>query len=139
MKAKTSRMIQDLWRKYKENQALIPAEQAFLNDAVNVPVYRYIQIAAAIGTPFIMEDTSEYIAVSVLLSQFDKISADILEALDNLQSVQLESGTLEGFKNNVQSMRSRIQMLLSSADGQALWRLTQMIQAHEQTLAARAD
>ncbi|GAO98994.1 conjugative relaxosome accessory transposon protein [Caedimonas varicaedens] len=139
MKAKTSKMIQDLWRKYKDNQALIPAEQAFLNDAVNVPVYRYIQIAAAIGTPFIMEDTSEYIAVSVLLSQFDKISADILEALDNLQSVQLESGTLEGFKNNVQSMRSRIQMLLSSADGQALWRLTQMIQAHEQTLAARAD
>ena len=86
-----------------------------------------------------MDDTSEYIAISVLLTQFDKISAEIIEALDNLQSVQLESGTLEGFKNNIQSMRGRIQMLLSRADGEAVWRLNQMIRAHEQTLAARND
>jgi conjugative transfer pilus assembly protein TraH len=139
MKAKTSKMIQDLWSKYKDNQAINSSELAFLNDAVNVPVYRYIQISAAVGTPFIMDDTSEYIAVSVLLNQFDKISAEILEALDNLQSVQLESGTIEGFKSHVQSMRGRLQALLSTADGQAVWRLTQMIQAHEQTLAARND
>jgi conjugative transfer pilus assembly protein TraH len=139
MKAKTAKRISDLWNKYKGNQAITSVELAFLNDAVNVPVYRYIQIAAAVGTPFIMDDTSEYIAVSVLLTQFDKISAEILEALDNLQSVQLESGTIEGFKDNVQSMRGRLQMLLSTADGEAIWRLNQMIQAHEQTLAARND
>ena len=139
MKAKTSRRIHELWNKYKNDQKINSSELAFLNDAVNVPVYRYIQIAAAVGTPFIMDDTSEYIAISVLLTQFDKISAEIIEALDNLQSVQLESGTLEGFKNNIQSMRGRIQMLLSRADGEAVWRLNQMIRAHEQTLAARND
>jgi len=139
MKAKTSRRIHELWNKYKNDQKINSSELAFLNDAVNVPVYRYIQIAAAVGTPFIMDDTSEYIAVSVLLTQFDKISAEIIEALDNLQSVQLESGTLEGFKKNIQAMRSRIQMLLSRADGEAIFRLNQMIRAHEQTLAARND
>jgi conjugative transfer pilus assembly protein TraH len=139
MKAKTSRRIHELWNKYKNDQKINSSELAFLNDAVNVPVYRYIQIAAAVGTPFIMDDTSEYIAISVLLTQFDKISAEMIEALDNLQSVQLESGTLEGFKNNIQVMRSRIQMLLSRADGEAVWRLNQMIRAHEQTLAARND
>jgi conjugative transfer pilus assembly protein TraH len=94
-------------------------------------------VAAASGTRFIMDDTSEYIAVSVLLTQFDKISSDIIEALDNLQSIQLESGTIDGFKKNIQTMRGHIQGLLSSVDAQAIYRLTRMIQGYEQALAAK--
>ena len=139
MKAKTSRMIQSLWNKYRENKELTPSELSFLNDAVTVPVYRYIQISAALGTPFMMDDTSEYIAVSVLLSQFDKISAEILTAVETLESIQLESGTLEKFKSHVQALRGRLQRMLSTADGEAIWRLTQMIRGYEQTLAARSD
>ena len=137
MKAKTTKCINDLWRKYVHNEAINEREIAFLNDAANLPVYRYIQISAAVGSPFIMEDTAEYIAVSVLLSQFDKISSEILSVLDNLQSVQLESKTIEAFKKNIQGLRSRLQALSSRADGTAIWRLTQAIQAHEQALAAR--
>lgn len=137
MKARVSKMIKELWIKYKDNRAITPPELAFLNDAANLPVYRYIQVSVAAGSPFIMDDTSEYIAVSVLLTQFDKISSEIMEALDNLQSVQLESQTIEGFKKNIQTMRGHIQGLMSSANGTAIWRLNQVIQAHEQALAAK--
>ncbi|CAK9254205.1 unnamed protein product [Sphagnum jensenii] len=137
MKAKTSKMIHTLWGKYKDNKAITSTELAFLNDAANLPIYRYIQVSVAAGSPFIMDDTSEYIAVSVLLTQFDKISSEIMEVLDNLQSVQLESQTIEGFKQNIQTLRSRLQELTSRADSSVIWRLNQVIQAHEQALAAR--
>jgi conjugative transfer pilus assembly protein TraH len=137
MKRKTSNMIKALFDKYVENKKINDSELAFLNDTINLPVYRYIQVAAASGTRFIMDDTSEYIAVSVLLTQFDKISSDIIEALDNLQSIQLESGTIDGFKKNIQTMRGHIQGLLSSVDAQAIYRLTRMIQGYEQALAAK--
>ena len=137
MKAKTSKMIKTLWDKYIENTKITEPELAFLNDTANLPVYRYIQVSVATGSPFIMEDTSEYIAVSVLLSQFDKISTEIIEALDNLQSVQLESRTIEGFKQNIQTMRGHLQGWMSRVDGAAIGRLTRMIQGHEQALAAR--
>ena len=137
MKAKTSQRIRDLWNKYLSNEQITAVEKAFLNDAASLPVYRYIQISAAVGSPFIMDDTSEYIAVCVLLSQFDKISAEIIAALDILQSIQLESETIERFKTNIQTMRGRLQALSSSANGAAIWRLNQTIQGHEQALAAR--
>jgi conjugative transfer pilus assembly protein TraH len=137
MKRKTSNMIKTLFDKYVGNTKITDSELAFLNDTVNLPVYRYIQVAAASGTRFIMDDTSEYIAVSVLLTQFDKISSDIIEALDNLQSIQLENGTIDGFKKNIQIMRGHIQGLLSSVDAQAIYRLTRMIQGYEQALAAK--
>lgn len=137
MKAKTSKLIQSLWNKYRKNEKIEEAEKAFLNDAASLPVYRYIQVSAAVGSPFIMDDTSEYIAVSVLLSQFDRVSAEIISVLESLQSIQLESVTIENFKKNIQAMRGRLQALSSSADGAAIWRLNQTIQAHEQALAAR--
>ena len=137
MKARTSKMIKALFNKYVNDVKITESELAFLNDAVNLPVYRYIQVAAASGTRFIMDDTSEYIAVSVLLTQFDKISSDVIEALDNLQSIQLESHTIDGFKKNIQSMRGHIQGLLSGADSAAIYRLTRMIQGYEQALAAK--
>lgn len=137
MKARTSRLIQSLWNKYRDNENILEVEKAFLNDAANLPVYRYIQVSAAVGSPFIMNDTSEYIAVSVLLSQFDRVSAEIISALESLQSIQLESETIENFKKNIQAMRGRLQVLSSSADGAAIWRLNKDIQAYEQALAAR--
>jgi conjugative transfer pilus assembly protein TraH len=137
MKAKTSKMIKTLFDKYIEDKKLIDSELGFLNDAVNLPVYRYIQVAAAAGTPFIMEDASEYMALSVLLTQFDKISSEIIEALDNLQSIQLESTTIDGFKKNIQAMRGHIQGMMASADSTSIWRLTQVIQGYEHALAAK--
>ena len=137
MKAKAAHQIKTLWQKYRDNTPITDLEKAFLNDAASLPLYRYIQISAAVGSPFIMDDTSEYIAVCLLMSQFDKISAEIITVLDNLQSIQLERETIERFKANIQALRGRLQALSSHADGAALWRLNQTIQAHEQALAAR--
>ncbi|GAO99092.1 hypothetical protein Cva_01768 [Caedimonas varicaedens] len=137
MKSKTSRKIRTLWQKYVNNQKIMADELAFLSDALSVPVYKYIQVSAAVGTEFMMEDTCEYIGLSVLITQFDKVASEILSALDNLQDIQLTSDTIEGFKKRIQSLRGRLQVQLASADGSALLRLHQMIRSYEQVLASK--
>jgi conjugative transfer pilus assembly protein TraH len=104
-----------------------------------VPVYKYIQVSAAVGSQFMLEDTCEYIGLSILLTQFDKVAAEILTALDNLQDIQLTTETIEGFKKRIQSLRGRLHAQLASANGDALLRLHQMIRGHEQALAAKSQ
>lgn len=137
MKKKTSDRIGALWTKYVNNTAINAEELAFLSDALAVPVYKYIQVSAAVGSQFMLEDTCEYIGLSILLTQFDKVAAEIITALDNLQDIQLTTETIEGFKKRIQSLRGRLHVQLSSANGDALLRLHQMIRGHEQALAAK--
>lgn len=139
MKKKTSNKIRTLFNKYVKNQKINGEELAFLSDALSVPVYKYIQVSAAVGSEFMLEDTCEYIGFSVLLTQFDKVAAEILSSLDNLQDIQLTTDTIEGFKSRIQSLRTRLHAKLAAADGQALWRLHQLIRSHEQALMAKSQ
>ena len=137
MKVKTSQKIHTLWNKYNSDSGLTDEDKAFLSDASQLPIYRYIQVSSAMGSPFMMHDTSEYIAVTLLLSQFDRVTSEVIAALDSLENIQLESSVIEKFKKRLQDMRVRIQALQASTDAQSIYRLNQVIQSYEQVLAAR--
>lgn len=137
MKAKISHRIEDLRQKYLTKAAITEDDIGFLNDCVNVPVYRYIQVSAAAGTPFMMQDAAEYIGVMVLLTQFDRIMGEVLEAIDALQKVQLDDAAIEQFKVNLQNARGRLQGLLVGAQNGSIFSLTQSIKAIEQMIITK--
>ena len=137
MKAKVIHKISELRVKYISKESITAEDIAFLNDAVNVPVYRYIQVSVAAGTPFLMQDAAEYIAANVILTQFDRVMSEVLEAVDALQKIQLEDTAIESFKKNLQRSRSRVQSLLIGANSGSINTLNQTIQAIEQSIVAK--
>jgi len=139
MKAKVIHKIGDLRNKYISKGSLTEDDAHFLNDSVNLPVYKYIQVSVAAGTPFMMQDAAEYIAASVLLTQFDKVMTEVLQAVDDLQKIQLEDTAIEHFKQNLQQARSRVQALLIGANSGAIQNLNQTIQAIERSIVARTN
>lgn len=136
MKAKVLQRIQRIKTQYLAREAISEEDKAFLSDAANLPVYRYIQVSAAVGADF-MNDAAEYIAISLLLIQFDKIASQILEAIDSLQKIQLEDSAIQDFKRDLQRTRANIQALQVGVDNGASWRLTQMMKAYEHTIVSR--
>lgn len=136
MKAKVLKKIQRIKTQYLKREAISEEDKAFLSDAANLPVYRYIQVSAAVGADF-MNDAAEYIAISLLLVQFDKIASQILEAIDSLQKIQLEDSAIQAFKRDLQRTRANIQALQVGVDNGASWRLTQMMKAYEHTIVSR--
>ena len=137
MKAKVLNRISDLRVKYVSRATITQEDIGFLNDAVNLPVYRYIQVSVAAGTPFLMQDAAEYIAANIILSQFDRVMSEVIEAVDALQKIQLEDTALEQFRQNLQAARSRVQALLIGANNGSIQMLNQTIQAIEQAIIAK--
>ncbi|HXF91103.1 MAG TPA: conjugal transfer protein TraH, partial [Candidatus Nitrosotenuis sp.] len=137
MKTKIFLRIQDLRQKYIDKENIGEDDINFLNDAVSLPVYRYIQVSVAAGTHFLMEDSAEYIAAMVLLTQFDRVMSEVIEAVDTLQKIQLEDTAIEQFKQNLQQARGRVQALLVGANNGSIMTLNQAIQAIEQSIIAK--
>lgn len=139
MKSKVIHRINLLREKYilKNNLDSAGEDISFLNDSVNLPVYRYIQVSVAAGTPFLMQDAAEFIAASVLLTQFDRVMSEIIEAVDALQKIQLEDTAIEQFKQNLQQARGRVQSLLIGANSGSIHTLNQTIKGIEQAIIAR--
>jgi Conjugative relaxosome accessory transposon protein. len=129
--------IATLKLKYKDAKRYTPDEMAFLGDAVGVPLYKYIQVSTAAKTEFSMNGVSDYIALSVLLHQFSRITDEILEAVEELEKIQLDRTVIEDFKFNLQAARANIQHLFNTVDSQAIWRLTQQIKATEQVVVSQ--
>jgi len=137
MKSKVINKIRVLRTKYRSKEALTADEISFLNDSVNLPVYKYIQVSVAAGTLFMMQDAAEYIAAMILLTQFDRVMSEVLEAVDALQKIQLEDTAIAEFKHNLQAARGRVQSLLIGANNGSIHVLNQAIQAIEQGIYAR--
>jgi conjugative transfer pilus assembly protein TraH len=137
MKAKVLKKIQDLRTKYIDKSDMTEEELSFLNDSVSLPVYRYIQVSVAAGTHFMMQDAGEFIAAMVLLTQFDRVMSEVIEAVDALQKIQLEDTAIEQFKQNLQQARGRVQALLVGANNGSIMTLNQAIQAIEQAIIAK--
>jgi conjugative transfer pilus assembly protein TraH len=123
--------------KYETGEAYTQEEMAFLGDAVGVPLYKYIQVSVAAKTEFSMNGVSDYIALSVLLHQFSRIADEILEAVEELEKIQLDRTVIEDFKVNLKLARANIQQRMNTVDGQAIWRLTQQIKATEQVVVSQ--
>lgn len=137
MKTKIFKRINDLREKYMDKNPITEVEVSFLNDAVSLPVYRYIQVSVAAGTHFLMQDAVEYIAAMVLLTQFDRLMSEVIEAVDALQKIQLEDTAIDQFKQNLQQARGRVQALLVGANNGSIMTLNQAIKAIEQSIIAR--
>lgn len=137
MKAKVIQKISELRGKYVSKDPITESDLHFLNDAVNVPVYRYIQVSVAAGTVFMMEDAAEYIGANVLLAQFDRVISEVLEAIDALQKIQLEDTAIADFKKNLQAARGRVQAALIGVNNGSIYLLNQSIQAIEQSIISR--
>lgn len=137
MKTKIIRKIGELREKYITKAAISELDVSFLNDAINLPVYKYIQVSVAAGTPFLMQDAAEYIAASVLLTQFDKVMSEVIQAVDDLQKIQLEDTAIDQFKHNLQQARARVQALLIGANNGSIHNLNETIKAIERSIIAR--
>ncbi|WP_010303314.1 conjugal transfer protein TraH [Candidatus Odyssella thessalonicensis] len=137
MKAKVMEKIRHLREKYISKGSITDEEIGFLNDSVNLPVYKYIQVSVAAGTQFMMQDTAEYIAAGVLLTQFDRVMTEVIEAIDALQKIQLEDTAIAQFKQNLQQARGRVQSLLIGANNGSLYNFNQTIEAIERSIIAR--
>lgn len=137
MEGKVMNRILDLRQKYMEFGTITDDEKSFLGDAVKVPLYRYIQISVAVGSPFMMNDTAEFIALSVLLHQFETIASEILQAVELLEGVQMEASTIKEFKDRLQLARNRLNAMMGASDHQAIWRLTEWMKTHEQAILAK--
>ncbi len=137
MKAKVLQKITELRTKYMTKENITEEELSFLNDAVNLPVYRYIQVSVAAGSTFLMQDSAEYIAAMVLLTQFDRVMSEVIEAVDALQKIQLEDTAISDFKKNLQSARARVQALLIGANAGSISSLNATIRSIEQSIIAK--
>lgn len=126
--------VRSISLKYLSRTELSDDEKNFLSDGQKTPIYKYIQVALAEGTNFIMEDAVEYIALSILLEQFETFASHVLHYLDELQSIQLEDSHIQAFKKNVQDLRLRIQQIQTRADNGSAYRLLKMIQTYERKI-----
>lgn len=136
MKAKVWNRINTLRDRYLAKEEFGEGDIGFLNDSVNLPVYKYIQVSAAAGSKFMLQDSAEYIAAAVLLSQFERITTEVIEAIDAIQKIQIEDTAIREFKQTVQDMRSRLQMMLSEANHGSIETLNNAIRAIEQKIIA---
>lgn len=137
MKSKVIYKINELRQKYIDKGKPTDEEIGFLNDSVNLPIYKYIQVSVAAGTSFLMDDAAEYIAATLLLTQFDRVISEVIQAVDDLQKVQLEDAAISHFKENLQQARLRVQALLIGANNGSLYYFNKAIQAVERSVKAR--
>ena len=133
---KVARHIHAITQKYRTKGELTPEEENFLQEGQKTPLYKYIQVSAAAGTPFLMEDAVEYITLSVLLAQFDAFASRVLHYMNDLQALQLEDAHIQMLKQNIQELRVRIHQLQTRSDNGTSFRLLKMIQAYERKISA---
>ncbi len=147
-KSMTSRVINvvnGLKSKYLEGadtkgNGLTPEERSILGDAYSVPIFKYIQVAAAANSQVVlMKDAARYIAISLILSRFDTVSSEIMTAVETLESIQLDQTAIKAFKKNLQNARTRVQAMLKKSDFEGIWRLNQHIRALENIIEASTD
>ena len=137
MRYRVIQKIQMIRQKYISGDSLTDEEKIFLGDTANLPVYRYIQVSAARASEFMLNDAADYIAVTLLLYQFDKIASQILSNIESLQKIQMEDSAIESFKKTLQQTRLRLQGLMGAVKTTAIWQLNEMIKAEEKELLAR--
>lgn len=133
-----AQMIQTIKTKYELNEEFTPQERSFLTDSSNLPVYKYIQVSAASKTDFLTKDAEEYIALSLMLKQFDRILGEIIDALDYLSRVQMHDEHFVEFRDDVKKARQNIAQTFTAVHTGAKWKLDKLIRAEERAIIARS-
>lgn len=125
--------------KYLREEVLTEDDKNFLEDAIGVPIYKYIQISAASGLEYPLSRVSEYVALVILIKQFEDFVAEVLQAVAVLESVQNDLTTTSRFKKRLELTRTRLHQRLGKIDGREIYAFEQMIKAKEQELLANTD
>jgi conjugative transfer pilus assembly protein TraH len=139
MKSKVYRKVMDIRTKYMAHEEFTSDEIDFLDDAVNLPVYRYIQVSAAAGTPFLIHDIVEFIAANVLLTQFDHVMSELIKAIGGLQKIYPEELAIEQFKESLHSARACVHEYLLVASSGSIHEFTQRLQNMEQAILSKTN
>ena len=84
-----------------------------------------------------MDDACHYMAIALILQQFETFSQKILSYLDNLAQVQIDDTQILAFKANLQSLRSRIHQVQARADNGTSHRLMHMIRTYEKIIESQ--
>jgi conjugative transfer pilus assembly protein TraH len=114
-------------------------EMVFLSDSVNLPIYKYIQISAAAHVNYPLERSTQYLAMSILLNQFEEIAKEILEAVSVIESIQMDSTIPKDFKTRLELARTRLQGKMATLDTKELWMLEKVTRAKETEMRANYD
>lgn len=137
MTSRVIRVVNNLQIKYRSGAALNDEEKSILGDAYSVPLLKYIQVSAAANSNvMLLKDAAHFIANSLILVQFDAISAEIMEAVEVLESIQIDTKAVKQFKENLQHARTRIQAQMKKSDFDGIWRLNQHIKSLENIIEA---
>ncbi len=133
------RQIESMKRKYLTEEEFTKEEIVLLSDSVNLPVYKYIQVSASSGIAWPMEKVSQYFALSVLLKQFEEVSAEILEALSVLESIQFDTTVIQEFKKRLEVARSRLNHQITALDAKEIFMIDSLLKAKEHEMRANYD
>ena len=131
--------VHSLRVKYLTEEVFSEQEMVFLSDCVNLPIYKYIQISAAAHVNYPLERSTQYLAMSILLNQFEEIAKEILEAVSVIESIQMDSTIPKDFKTRLELARTRLQRKMATLDTKELWMLEKVTRAKETEMRANYD
>ena len=131
--------INSMRNKYLTEEAFSPQEMVFLSDSVNLPIYKYIQISAAGHVNYPLARSSQYLAMAILIKQFDDVAAEILAAVSVIESVQMDTTVIKEFKDRLELARTRLQQKMATLDTKELWMLDKITRAKETEMRANHD
>ncbi len=131
--------INGMRAKYLTEEVFSPQEMVFLSDSVNLPIYKYIQISAATHVNYPLSRSSQYLAMAILLKQFDEVAAEILEAVSVIESGQMDTTVIKEFKDRLELARTRLQQKMATLDTKELWMLDRVTRAKETEMRANHD
>ena len=131
--------VHSLRVKYLTEEVFSEQEMVFLSDSVNLPIYKYIQISAAAHVNYPLERSTQYLAMSILLNQFEEIAKEILEAVSVIESIQMDSTIPKDFKTRLELARTRLQGKMATLDTKELWMLEKVTRAKETEMRANYD
>ncbi len=131
--------VHSLRRKYLTEERFSPEEMVFLSDSINLPIYKYIQISAASHVNYPLERSTQYLAMKILLMQFEAIAEEIMGAISVIESIQPGTRVIKEFKERLELARTRLQQKIATLDTKELWQLDKITRAKETELRANYD
>ena len=131
--------INSMIGKYRSEEKFEEKEMVFLSDAVNLPIYKYIQISAAAYITWPLERVSHYFAHVILMKQFEDVAAEVLRAVSVLEKIQVDTKVIQAFKGRIELVRTRLQEKMASLDAKEMYMIEKLIQAKEFELRANYD
>ena len=107
---KVSKLLESMLEKVVTDQAATAADMGLVN-STSIPIMKILTIESAYkrgSSPISLMDFAEAISYDVLLKYLDSILDFVSLSLKELQTVQIESETIDSFRGEIRDARQRI-------------------------------